>query len=194
MSRLDRILAGALWALGVLLAAAAAHVGAVLLLPRIVGEPPMRRLAALARPGETTLLPRATPAAQWAPFLDPALAQSVCLFDLARGPVRVSGPVDPERMLTLSFRAPDGEIFYSMSEHAAQRGTIEVLLLTNDQLDALEAEDEDDEEPTQELRLVAPSPTGFVLVNALADFPGERADAERRAAAISCKREEPPAP
>ena len=193
MSLLDRILAGALWALAALLCAVAVHILSVLYLPKLVGDEPMGRLAPLAAFGETRLLPRATPAAQWAPFLDPAMAQAACLFDLSRAPLRVSGEVEPGRMLSLSFRDPSGEAFYSMTDRAAQRGRIDVLLLTPEQLDEVEAEDDEDA-PAQELRLVAPGVSGFVLVNALAGFPGDRADAERRAKAILCKPEEPAEP
>ncbi|WP_395665795.1 hypothetical protein [Methylocella sp.] len=192
-SPLDRILAGALWALALALCAVAAHVVLVLYLPKFVGETPMRRLAPYSAYGETRLLPRATPAAQWTPFLDPAVAEASCLFDLSRAPLRVSGEVEPGRMLTLSFREPDGDVFYSMTDRAAQRGRLDVLLLTQEQLDAVEAEDDDDR-PAQELRLVAPSLKGFVLIGALANFPGEWADAERRAKAIVCKPEEPVEP
>ena len=60
--------------------------------------------------------------------------------------------------------------------------------MTQPQLEAVE-ENDDEEEPLQELRLVAPSMKGFVLVNALAAFPSERAEAEARATSISCSPE-----
>lgn len=189
MNGADRVLAACLWALGVALTAALVHLLAVFALPRFIGEPPLQRLAPYLKAGEMTLLPRAAPSSQWAPFVDPAAAQGACLFDLTRTPVRVFGEIDADRLMTLSFRTPAGEIFYSMSDRAAQRGAIDVLILTNEQLEALEA-DSDDEEPVQELRLVAPSTTGFVLVNALAAFPSQRRDAESLIQAMSCKPEE----
>ncbi len=192
MNRLDRILAGLLWVLGVALAAIVVHLVAVFDLPRRLGNDPMSRLAALAKPGEMSLLPLARPGAEWAPFSDPAVAQGACLYDLTRGPFRVSGEVDPGRMLTISFRTPSGENFYSMTDRAAQHGKIDVLLLTGEQLEALEADADDDDEPSQELRLIAPSLKGFVLVNALAAFPSEMEDARQRVKAMSCAPEAPP--
>ncbi len=187
MSRLDRLLAGLLWFLAALCVAGIVHILVVFNFAKLDGKSPMARLSALAKPGEMTLLPRASSGHEWAPFLDPALAQAACLFDLARAPARVSGEIDGARMLTLSFRTPSGDIFYSMTDRAAQRGRIDVLILTEDQLESLEAEG-DDEAP-RELRLVAPTKTGFVLVNALAAFPSERQQAEARVKAISCEPE-----
>ncbi len=76
-----------------------------------------------------------------------------------------------------------------MTDRAAQRGAIDVLLLTADQLETLEAETDEDEPAPQELRLVAPTTKGFVLVNALAAFPSGRLEAEQRVKAISCEPE-----
>lgn len=191
MNRLDRLLAGVLWLLGVLFVAAAVHILAVFYLPRYEGKDPFSRLSAFAKTSELTVLPRATPQAEWAPFSDPALAQGACLYDLSRNPMRLSGEVDADRMLTLSFRTPTGEIFYSMTERAAQRGKIDVLVLTAEQLESLEASDEEDEAP-QELRLVAPTTKGIVLINALAAFPSERLEAEQRVKAMSCAPEASP--
>ncbi|PNG26546.1 DUF1254 domain-containing protein [Methylocella silvestris] len=191
MNRLDRFLAGLLWLLGVALVAVAVHLIAVFDLPRRLGNDPMSRLSVLAKPGEMSQLPLARPGAEWAPFSDPAVAQGVCLYDLTRAPVRVSGEVDADRMLTLSFRTPSGEIFYSMTDRAAQHGKIDVLLLTSEQLEALEADSEDDDEPAQELRLIAPAAKGFVLVNALAAFPSEAEESRQRVKAITCAPEAP---
>ncbi len=190
MNRLDRVLAGILWCLGILFTAALVHLLAVFNLHKFEGKDPLSRLSALAKPGEMTLLPRAAPGHEWAPFSDPALAQGVCIYDLSRNPVRLSGEIDGDKMLTLSFRTPTGEIFYSMTDRAAQHGKIDVLILTPDQLESLEAEADDDEEAPQELRLVAPAQKGFVLVNALAAFPSERQEAEERVKAMVCAPED----
>jgi uncharacterized membrane protein len=186
MNRLDRLLAGVLWCLGVLFTAAAIHILAVFNLPKLLGKDPYSRLSALAKTGEMTVLPRTGAGTGWAPFADPALAQGACLYDLSREPIRLTAETDSDRMLTLSFRTPAGDIFYSMTDRAAQHGKIDVLILTADQLENLEAETDDDDEAPQELRLVAPTTKGFVLVNAFAPFPSERLEAEQRVKAIRC--------
>ncbi len=186
MNRIDRFLAGILWCLGILFVAALAHILAVFNLPKLQGKDPYSRLAALAKAGEMTLLPQPGPGSGWAPFADPAVAQAACLYDLSRNPARLTAEIDGDRMLTLSFRTPAGDVFYSMTDRAAQRGKIDVLILTADQLEDLEAATKDDEEAPQELRLVAPTIKGFVLVNALAVFPSEKLEAEERVKAVRC--------
>jgi uncharacterized membrane protein len=163
------------------------HILVIFNLTKLQKNDPLTRISALAKTSTLTLLPRAGPDTGLAPFSDPALAQGACLFDLSRGPMHLRGEIEADRMLTLSFRTSGGDVFYSMTDRAAQRGQIDVLVLSPDQLETLEADD--DEEPAQALRLVAPTTKGFVLVNALAAFPGDRAEAERRVMAISCEAE-----
>jgi hypothetical protein len=52
-------------------------------------------------------------------------------------------------------------------------------------LEIVEAED-DEADPLQDLRLVAPEPQGFVIVSALALDQGDRADAEKRIKSVVC--------
>ncbi|MEJ0095952.1 MAG: hypothetical protein WDN46_21840 [Methylocella sp.] len=189
MNRLDRLLVGLLWLLGIIFAAGIVHIVSIFALPDFEGKDAFVRLSALAKPAELTLLPRPSPGKAFMPFSDPALAQGVCLFDLSQNPLRLHGEIEGDAMLTLSFRTPTGEIFYSMTDRAAQHGKIDVLILTPEQLESLQAEEDDDDEPPQELRLLAPTRRGFVLINALSAFPSERQDAEQRVKAISCEPE-----
>ena len=189
MSGLDRLAAGILWCLGILCVAGLVHILAVFNLPKLERNNPLARIGALTKSSELTLLPRVGPGAEWAPFSDPALAQGACLFDLTHNPLRLRGEIDGDKMLTLSFRTPAGDIFYSMTDRAAQRGRIDVLVLPAEQLENLEAETDEDEPAPQELRLVAPTTKGFVLVNALAAFPSQRIEAEQRVKAITCEPE-----
>ncbi len=176
--------------LGVVFVAAGVHLASILAMPEVAPHDAYARLAALAKPGQMTLLPQALPGHEITPFEDPALAQAVCLYDLSNGPLHVRADIEDPGLLTLSFRTRDGRIFYSMTDQAALHGNIEVRIMTQPQLEAVEESDEDDEnEPLQELRLVAPDRKGFVLVNALAAFPSERAEAEARATSISCSTE-----
>jgi uncharacterized membrane protein len=189
VSGLDRLFAGILWCLGILCIAGLVHILAVFNLPKLERGDPLARIAGLTKRSELTLLPRVGPGAEWAPFSDPALAQGACFFDLTNSPMRLSGEIEGDKMLTLSFRTPAGDIFYSMTDRAAQRGRIDVLVLTAEQLENLEAEADEDEPAPQELRLVAPTTKGFVLVNALAAFPSQRIEAEQRVKAITCEPE-----
>jgi len=192
MSRLDRFFAVLLWVLGVLFVAGIVHVVAIFALPDLEPKDAFGRLSALAQPARLTVLPPPRPGAEVMPFADPAVAQGVCLFDLSQGAVRLQGKVERDRLLTLSFRTPAGEVFYSMTDRAAQHGRIDVLLLSPAQLEALETEADDEDEPPQELRLVAPSRRGIIFVTSLAALPSERPEAEERIKAISCDVEQTP--
>jgi hypothetical protein len=52
-------------------------------------------------------------------------------------------------------------------------------------LEIVEAEDDEDD-PSQDLRLVAPEPQGFVIVSALAGYQSDRADSEARLKSVAC--------
>ncbi len=135
-------------------------------------------LLAPARPGDTLI-----------PFRDPATVQGLCFFDLGKAPVRVRTKVEEGRLLTLSFRTRDGRIFYSMTDRAALRGTIDIRLVTPAQLETVVDGDDEDAGLPEELRLKAPATTGLMIATALIARPGDRADAEARIKAIECKPE-----
>ncbi len=183
-----RVLGLLLYATGVLFVAGVVHIVSILVMPQVATHDAYARLAALARPGQMTLLPRALPGRQVTPYEDPALAQAVCLYDLANGPLHLHADLPDIRLLTVSFRTRTGQVFYSMTDRASLHGTIEVRIMTQPQLEAVQADDddEDNDQPLKELRLVAPDTKGFVLVNALATHPSERADAEAEVKSISC--------
>ena len=123
------------------------------------------------------------------PFRDPATVQGLCFFDLGKAPVRVRTKVEEGRLLTLSFRTRDGRIFYSMTDRAALRGTIDIRLVTPAQLETVVDGDDEDAGLPEQLRLKAPATTGLMIATALIARPGDRADAEARIKAIECKPE-----
>jgi uncharacterized membrane protein len=189
MNLSDRLFGFLLYLAGIVFVAGVVHFVSILAMPELAPHDAYARLSALAKPSQMTLLPRALPGHEITPFEDPALAQAVCLYDLSTGPLDIHADIGDPGLLTLSFRTRSGRIFYSMTDQAALHGTIDVRIMTQPQLEAIEANDDDEDEPLQELRLVAPGMKGFVLVNALAAFPSERAEAEARATSISCSPE-----
>jgi len=72
-----------------------------------------------------------------------------------------------------------------VTDRAAAKENINILLVTPKQLQAIEAEDDPDE-PVQELRLLSPKSAGFVLVRSLVQRPSEREAAEQRVLAVTC--------
>ena len=172
------------WIAGALILAGLVHMASIFAMPRLATLDAFARISALAPPHSVMLLPPTT-AQAGAPFDDPALAQGVCRYDLSQGPVRLRATLAPDALTLFSFHARHGQIFYSMTDRSATRGKLDVLLLTRQQLDVVEANDPEDELP-QNLRIIAPTLEGFLLFRALAEFPGEMTDAQARIQSIAC--------
>jgi uncharacterized membrane protein len=185
MNQIDRLLAALLWLLGVLAIAGITHIAAIFALPEIAAKETNARISELASPGQLTLLAAAGANKHALPFADPAMVQSICPFDLSQGGLRMHADIEGGRLLTFSFRTSAGQVFYSMTDLAAHQGKIDVVVLTAAQLEIVEAEDDEDD-PSQDLRLVAPELQGFVIVSALSVYQSDRADAEERVKSVVC--------
>ena len=182
-----------LWLLATLFFAALVHVVAVLILPRVATRDAFDRLAALGPAVHMTLLPPNAPGDTLIPFRDPATVQGVCFYDLEKAPVRLRTRVEEGRLLTLSFRTQRGKVFYAMTDRAALHGTIDIRLVTGEQLESVEATDTEDQGLASELRLKAPARKGLIVATALVAHPSERQDAEGEIKAIECGPEPLPA-
>ena len=185
MNLADRLVAALLWVLAVLVIAGITHIVAIFALPEFAAKDTYARVLDLAKPAQLALVPPVRADQQYIPFADPAMMQAVCPFDLSQGGLRLHADVEGDRLLMLSFRTRAGRGFYSMTDLAAQQGKIDVVALTAAQLETVESEDDEDN-PSQDLRLVAPDTQGFVIISSLAAYPGERADAEERLKPVSC--------
>ena len=92
---------------------------------------PITRLATRNGVNKVSLLVPSRPGDTLIPFRDPATVQGICFFDVSKGPVRVKTRVEEGALLTLSFRLPKGgKVFYSMTDRAAFRDTIDIRLVT----------------------------------------------------------------
>jgi uncharacterized membrane protein len=176
----------ALWTLLVLFSAVAAHVGAILVMPHVAPQDAFARLAALAPRATTTPLPAPAPGKELAPFNDPAAAIAFCRYDLADGPLRIHAEVDGENFLSLSFRSKTNASFYALTDSAAQKGALDALVVTQAQLDEIEAGEAQGDEDAGQTRIVSPTREGFVLMRALAPTPAAAAEAAQRLRAVAC--------
>lgn len=177
-----------------LLVAGLTHLTAILLLPHVATRDAYHLLAGYRGGAGMQLFPPSRPGDTLIPFRDPAAVQGLCFFDLSKGPFRVKTRTEEGRLLTLSFRAPDGRVFYSMTDRAALRETIDIRLVTAAQLAALSDQDDENQGLPEELRLLSPTLKGLIVATALVARPSERADAETRIKAITCQKEALPAP
>ena len=190
----QKLIEASLWLLATALVALLTHLSAILILPAVATRDAAHRLDPLDRPGTMALLPQAAPGSTLVPFRDPTVVQGACFFDLATSPVRLKTTVAEGRLTTLSFRTREGQVFYAMTDRAALRGTIDIRLVSEAQLRAVEAGDEEDQGLPTELRLKAPSQRGLIIASALIARPGDREEAEASIKAIACHPEAIAAP
>jgi uncharacterized membrane protein len=195
MTAKDRFLDLAPWGIAALLIAGVVHIVSILLMPAVATRDAYARLATAARIAETTsggvaLLAAPAPGAETLPFEDPAMARGVCVFDLAKGLLRVRGAADAEDLLGLSFHA-GGRIFHSMTDRSAIKGKIDIVVGDAGQIEAVESDDAG-AAPAQEVRIAAPSRRGFVLIRSFAKRPSDQERARQRLRSMSCEVFQPP--
>jgi uncharacterized membrane protein len=170
------------------------HIAAVLAIPRLAEADAVSR----SRTSESldhpqaiyTLATGATPAPPeaWLPIPDPAVAVGVCAYDLADGPMRVSARTGA-LALSLAAHGRHGA-YYAVTDQAAIRGALDLVILTRAQYDQALADD-DDNEPSRDVRIVAPDNQGFVVVRVIAGLPSQRPGANEAVRAVSCTTDAP---
>ena len=169
------------------LVAALTHVAAILLIPHVATEDAYDVLAARSGLNRYVVLPPSRPGDTVVPYRDPATIQGLCFFDVGKAPIRVRTRTEPGKLLTLSFRTPQGRVFYSMTDRAALKDTIDIRLVTSSQLAAIEDAETDVEQGLpSELRLKVPAQRGLLVATVLVARASERQDAEARLRAITC--------
>ncbi len=163
----------------------------ILVIPVVATRDAFARLEELGPVDATIALARPSPTERRFPYADPALASAFCRFDLAAGPVRVKAPVGRAGFASLSFHTRRGAVFYALTDKAATHGVMEAIIVTPGQLRALVAHDDEDN-PSQDLRIVSTTTEGFVLMRAFSELPSLYAAAEDQAKSLSCAPEPMP--
>ena len=167
------------------------HLVSVLALPRIATQDAYSRLAPLTKLNAVTALPLADPGNTLMPFMDPAFATAICRYDLSTGPIKLAVPVS-QAYTSVSFYTRNDVAYYAINDRSAGRKVIELDLMT----EAQHGELPEDEDVTAADRLIidSPTPTGLIVLKALAAEPGMMPQAQASLAASSCKLQtEPPA-
>lgn len=127
----------------------------------------------------------------WLPNPDPAVSVGVCSYDLDDGPMRVSAQAG-SLMLSVSMHSRRGA-FYAVTDQAAVRGGLDLVVMTRAQYDEALANDVAGE-VTRDVRIIAPSRRGFATVRVIAALPSERAVADAAVQAVSCTIDSPAEP
>jgi uncharacterized membrane protein len=179
----------ALWLLGGLLLGGIVHLATVLLLPDLATQDAYSRLSPIAPVNAVSAVPPPMPDKAVLPFMDPAVAMSVCRYDLSNGPLNLSVPVS-HAYTSVSFYTRNDVAYYAINDRAAGRRVIELDLMTPEQRGGLPG----DEEITAADRLIveSPSETGLIVIKALALEPGLMPLVQKALAATRCRVQPPP--
>ncbi len=172
----------------VLIVAALVHLIVILVIPVVATRDAYARLAALGPVGATIGLPRPSPSETRLPFGDPALASAFCRYDLSNGPIRVKAPVGRAGFASLSFHTKRGAVLYALTDRAATQGLMEAVVGTAAQMREFVAHDDEDN-PSQDLRIVSPTNEGFVLMRAFSELPSLYDAAQEQTVGLSCSPE-----
>ena len=114
----------------------------------------------------------------------PAFAAAACKYDLSSGSIKLRVPVS-QAYTSVSFYTNEDISYYAINDRSSGRKVIELDLMTPQQKAALP----EDEDITAADRLIieSPTPTGLIVMRALAAEPGLMAQAKASLAAASCK-------
>jgi uncharacterized membrane protein len=171
--------------------AALVHFVVVLAIPVVATRDAYASLVALGAPGETVILPRASPALRRFPYFDPAVAAAICRYDLSAGPVRVRAPLGRAAFTSISLHSRHGAVFYALTDRAAAGGAIEAVIVTPQQLRTLEAADDEDN-PSHDLRILSPTVDGYAVRRVFSELPSLYEEAEAEAKTLACVAEPSP--
>lgn len=181
----DRLFRLAPFALGAFLVAGVVHIAIVLLVPGLAASNAAIRLMQGARVNALEIL-RPVQAGEQPPipFADPALVTALCRFDIEDGPVRLRVPTG-DAFLSVVLLSPRGRVLLALTDRAATRRLLNIVLLTAEQQRRLERDDPDDE-PVQELRLRLSETRGVAVVRTLALRESEKRPLEAALGRAGC--------
>lgn len=171
-----------------LVLAAGVHIVAILAAPHFAEKDAFVRIRPTLSAETAQVLASPGGGPTWLPLADPAVAVAACAFDLREGPMRVAARTGMP-FLSFSFHTKTGGTFFAVTDRAAVRGELEIVTMTARQLDEARAA-EDENEPSRDVRIVAPSLEGYVVVRVAAPMPSQRPLAEAAAKAVSCTTDE----
>ena len=168
----------------VILVAASVHIVTVFLVPALSHADAYSSAVRLGP--ELRLIPLDPKDKTIDPMEDPDVAAAVCSFDLGAGPVKISLPVSADGFSSIALHEEGGGAFFALSNSAAEHGRLEIIALTPGQAAERAAEDDEDN-PSGEVRAVSSRQRGFAVFRALALLPSQRQAAAALVAGGSCE-------
>jgi uncharacterized membrane protein len=180
-----------LWLLAGALLGGVVHLVAVLILPRTATQDAYTRLSPIATVNAVVPVPQPAPQNETMPYMDPAFAAAVCRYDLSNGPLKLTAPISAA-YTSVSFYTRSGVAYYAINDRAAGRKVIELELMTGEQRANLP--EEEDVTAADRLIVESPTPTGLIMLRALAPEPGLLPMAREALAKASCRTQRVQAP
>jgi len=116
--------------------------------------------------------------------MDPAFAAAVCRYDLTAAPLKLTVPVS-QAYTSVSFYTRKGIAYYAINDRAAGRRVIELDLMTAQQ--HTDMPEEEDVTAADRLIVESPTPTGLIVLKALAAEPGQMPAARRTLSGARCR-------
>lgn len=185
----DRVFRTLPFLLGAVVIAGIVHLVIILLVPGVAGSTAAARLSANAVLNRLELLSARNggPSELPFPFADPAMVTAICRFDLSEGPLRLR-MLTTDAFLSVVVLRADGRVQHALTDRAATRRQLNIVLATPLQMRQLESLDPDDL-PVQDLRLRVTAPTGVAVIRALAQREAERSGLQALLGRASCQQE-----
>lgn len=173
-----------------LVLAAIAHLGAILLIPWQADRHAVERLRETVA-ARTAQPLRGAGEGGWLVRDDPFVAMAACAFDLADGPFRFTTQPSPH-FHSIAVHSRGTGAFFALTDRSVDGEVIDVIVMTREQRlieDALLAQAIEEDESRREdgvVRVIAPEETGFVAIRVLAPLAGLRQRAAETAQAATC--------
>lgn len=168
-----------------LVLAAGTHIVVIFASPFMAEHDAFNRLLPTLDEDEAQIVAGLDGTPTWLPQPDPAVAVAACAFDLENGPARIFTKTGP-LFQSLTFHTRGTGVFFAVTDRAAVRGELGIVVMTPRQLDEARAAEDDSGSVQQEMRIVAPESQGFVIVRVASPFPSQNPGAENAAKAVSC--------
>lgn len=165
------------------------HLVSVLALPRVATKDAYSRLAPITEVNTVAQLPATEPRNALLPFEDPHFATAVCRYDLSLGPIKFSVPVS-QAYTSVSFYTRNEVAYYAINDRSAGRRVIELDLMTPEQ--RAELPEEEDVTAADRLIIESPTPTGLIVIKALAAEPDLMAQARASLMSATCRLQNDP--
>lgn len=173
------------YVLGALVLASLVHIVSVFATPYLSTADAYARLARTMEPNRFAVLDRGPAGGSLLPYEDPRTFVGACLYDLSDGPVRVQADFSGDGLVVVSFHDRRGATFYGLTDRGGLRGKLDALVVTGRQLEEIEARTADDE-LVQELRLLSPTQTGYVLARSVIVDTADVERARGRLSSLTC--------